>query len=349
MRQEILALGGTEEDFKLLEGVDSDGEDAAAGEKPAVKATDAAVPANEIADFLKSIGLSAESAQEFAFNAEEEGDDEEEEEDDDVEDDSEYADDDDLEQDEEDDQQAPQLVSAHSASLARMLLPPNPRWYATELPSVDSILPQAPATIVTQAHTQAQVNKNRRGGKKKKQQQQQRLEQGGPATANATLVITPLHIKAVADVVREYTQSLLSDEHLSYDAHRARVASSDHQWFKTVIKSGTLTDRVGALSLAVRESPAHNLPYLEQLVSMCQKKNRREAMIAVDTVKDLVVGSSGTGLVPGDRKLRFFAEQPDFLQRIVPAMASDARIEAHVWLQHPAVKQHLVLWAVSCA
>ena len=57
--------------------------------------------------------------------------------------------------------------------------------------------------------------------------------------------------------------------------------SSDTQWLKTVLTSGTLVDRVAALTVTVQNSPIHNMAALDSLVSMATKKGRREAMMAV--------------------------------------------------------------------
>jgi ribosome biogenesis protein MAK21 len=60
---------------------------------------------------------------------------------------------------------------------------------------------------------------------------------------------------------------------------------------QTILKSGTLTDRVSALSLAIQESPIHNCRFLDILLNMAKKKSRREAVLAVDAMKDLMLGT----------------------------------------------------------
>ena len=57
--------------------------------------------------------------------------------------------------------------------------------------------------------------------------------------------------------------------------------SSDTQWLRTVLTSGTLVDRVAALTVTIQNSPIHNMAALDSLVSMATKKGRREAMMAV--------------------------------------------------------------------
>ncbi|OQS01622.1 hypothetical protein ACHHYP_00510 [Achlya hypogyna] len=81
--------------------------------------------------------------------------------------------------------------------------------------------------------------------------------------------------------------------------------SSDEKYLKTMMKSGTLADRIAATTLAIQGSPIHNLQRLSQLVTMAKNKSRRESQMAVDSLKDLFLNN----LLP-DRKLHFFHQQP---------------------------------------
>ncbi|KAJ2357759.1 RNA-binding ribosome biosynthesis protein mak21, partial [Coemansia sp. RSA 2618] len=128
------------------------------------------------------------------------------------------------------------------------------------------------------------------------------------------------------EVVRklEYAEQLLDSENEMYEKRGLRqksLSTSDKSFVSSILTSGTLSDRVSALTLIVQESPVHNMKALGQLMQMVQKKNRREALLAVGSVKDLMA----TSLLPGTRKLRHFADQP-----IHAANATDA---------------HLILWA----
>ena len=63
-------------------------------------------------------------------------------------------------------------------------------------------------------------------------------------------------------------------------AERERTKKGDSNWIKKVLISGTLSDKMAALTLLVQESPAHNLTALDTLVTMAKKKGKREAMLA---------------------------------------------------------------------
>ena len=77
-----------------------------------------------------------------------------------------------------------------------------------------------------------------------------------------------------------------------------QISRSEVEWIESVLKNGTLTDKVAALTLLVQENPLCRLSPLESLVAMTQKKGKRESMSAVDSLKDLFVND----LLP-ERKL----------------------------------------------
>jgi ribosome biogenesis protein MAK21 len=100
-------------------------------------------------------------------------------------------------------------------------------------------------------------------------------------------------------------ETLLSRAFAMFEERKKSADGGDHRWLKQVLSSGTLTDKVAAMTLMVQESPLHRLDTLDSLMSMARKKGRREATMAMDALKDLFVSS----LLP-DRKLRYFNQQP---------------------------------------
>ncbi|KAH9840749.1 CBF-domain-containing protein [Rhodofomes roseus] len=100
------------------------------------------------------------------------------------------------------------------------------------------------------------------------------------------------------------------------------LSSGDASFMQTILKSGTLSDRLSALTLMVQGSPVHNLKALEGLKNMMERgkgKGRDEGLKAVRCVVDWWVGGGGPG-----RKLKYLRDQP---------------------LLHPSVTDaHLVLW-----
>ncbi|KAJ2606713.1 RNA-binding ribosome biosynthesis protein mak21 [Coemansia sp. RSA 1722] len=107
----------------------------------------------------------------------------------------------------------------------------------------------------------------------------------------------------------QYAEQLLESEGDLYSrssASKKSLSTSDRSFMSKILSSGTLSDRVSALTLIIQESPVHNLNTLGQLMNMVHKKNRREALMAVGSVKDLMT----INLLPSDRKLKHFADQP---------------------------------------
>ncbi|WAR19175.1 CEBPZ-like protein [Mya arenaria] len=105
--------------------------------------------------------------------------------------------------------------------------------------------------------------------------------------------------------MEEFAAKLLNDEIAVYNKQRENSKRSDVQWMKTVLMSGTLADKIAALTVLLQETPLHNIGHLDTLFTMARKKNRRENLQAVETLKELFL----TDLIPGDRKLKTFAQR----------------------------------------
>lgn len=98
------------------------------------------------------------------------------------------------------------------------------------------------------------------------------------------------------------------------------AGSQDDSFYDSLMAKGTLVDKISAITLRIQESPFHHMEELEMLVGMVKRKNKREAALAVASFKDLCLN----GLIPDDRKLKYFQDQP----------LSAARV----------TKTHLALW-----
>uniref|UniRef100_A0A060T4W5 ARAD1B03190p n=1 Tax=Blastobotrys adeninivorans TaxID=409370 RepID=A0A060T4W5_BLAAD len=113
-----------------------------------------------------------------------------------------------------------------------------------------------------------------------------------------------------ATIEKLYTKckDLLTKENEVY-IHQDAKSSSQKQFLSQLLSSGTLSDKISALTLLIQESPLHSIKYLDQLLGLCRKKARRTALQGVAAIKDLFVG----GVLP-DRKLKWFKNQPLSLQ-----------------------------------
>ncbi|NXI46242.1 CEBPZ protein, partial [Galbula dea] len=78
-------------------------------------------------------------------------------------------------------------------------------------------------------------------------------------------------------------------------------------WMKTVVSSGTLADRMAAMTLLIQDSAVHSLQFVENMVNLIKKKgSRHQSLMALDTFKELLVSD----LLPDNRKLWSFSQRP---------------------------------------
>ena len=114
---------------------------------------------------------------------------------------------------------------------------------------------------------------------------------------------------------------------------------SSHKFMSTVMNSGTMEDKVSALTLLVQESPLHTMKAFTQLLNLSQKKSRGAAMMALAALKDLL----GQGvLLPPDRKLKAFARQPGLVTAL---QGKGAYWNTGEKLPGNLQKIHLIAWA----
>lgn len=158
--------------------------------------------------------------------------------------------------------------------------------------------------------------------------------------------LPPLEVKSVTslppqrsiDELHKYAQSLLDADNAAHDA-ATKSTSSSHKFMSTIMSSGTLEDKVSALTLLVQESPLHSVKAFENLLGQARKKSRNLALMALAAMKDLL----GQGvLLPKERKLRAFAKQPAVLSALQGKAASWS-----IGMALPGDLQqiHLVVWA----
>ncbi|KAF5331903.1 hypothetical protein D9611_008891 [Ephemerocybe angulata] len=140
---------------------------------------------------------------------------------------------------------------------------------------------------------------------------------------------TPLATLSTAETtsLAAHAASLHDAECTQFAQTTARAAggkgASEMSFFSKVVASGTLSDRLSALTLMVQASPVHNAKALETLRGMAErgkgKGGREESLKALRCISDWWTGGGAP-----DRKLRYFRDQP---------------------LTHPdRTDEHLILW-----
>ncbi|KAM0329774.1 hypothetical protein ACHAQA_003938 [Verticillium albo-atrum] len=108
--------------------------------------------------------------------------------------------------------------------------------------------------------------------------------------------------------LKVHARALLEADAEAYS--KSVLASQSHRFLSTIMASGTLTDKVSALTLAIQESPVHNIKAFDALMNLASKRSRGQAIGALGALVDLL----GPGLIlPSSRRLRTFHSQRGLL------------------------------------
>lgn len=106
---------------------------------------------------------------------------------------------------------------------------------------------------------------------------------------------------------RTLAQRLLESEVQLYRNKKNLQKGANSNWMRTVVSSGTLADRMAAMTVLIQDAPVHTLEHVETLVSMVKKRgSRRMGLMALDTLRELLLSD----LLPEHRKLRPFPQHP---------------------------------------
>ncbi|KAG2184086.1 hypothetical protein INT44_009101 [Umbelopsis vinacea] len=237
--KEIITLGGSKDDLKLIESIDDNESEELVGDSEAPKAGFV----KELQNFMKGMDFG-----EFNEDSEYVTADEEDEEEDEEFDDADQVDD---EEGYEED------GSEHMPNAGKLLIEPVPHWHAIQLPPLKG----TPLPSVPMSDTQVSAK-------------------------------------------YQHARELLDKENAAAESHPS-LSTSDRSFLSDILKSGTLNDKVSALTLLVQESPIHGLRTMDTLMGMSKKKSRKEAVQAITSLKDLFIGS-----VLPDRKLIYFRDRP---------------------------------------
>ncbi|KAI1755635.1 CBF-domain-containing protein [Xylaria castorea] len=244
---EIKALGGNDEDFKLVGDIDSD--DEAVNNQTGSRDADKLLRA-ELASFAAGLGFDQVQQDLGSEESDAEGDqgDEEVSADDNGED---------VEQGDEADDDDEAEDSSTADPKRKTIFEPRPDWHAVGLKT----LPDPTSDEVT------------------------------PFTTTIT-------------ALKNHAKTLLDEDTAAYNTSFA--ASSSRKFMSTIMSSGTMSDKVSALTLAIQESPVHNIKAFENLMGLGAKRSRGPALTALAALVDLL----GPGMIlPSDRRLHTFTSQ----------------------------------------
>ncbi|XP_063079230.1 CCAAT/enhancer-binding protein zeta isoform X2 [Engraulis encrasicolus] len=92
-----------------------------------------------------------------------------------------------------------------------------------------------------------------------------------------------------------------------YKTKKSMQKGANSAWMKAVVSTGTLADRMAAMTVLIQDTPLHSLEHIETLVSFVKKKgSRRQGLMALDSLRELLISD----LLPESRKLRSFSQRP---------------------------------------
>ena len=118
------------------------------------------------------------------------------------------------------------------------------------------------------------------------------------SSSSSSFKITMSYTQALAEKDRATT--LLSEYAVK---NKPKTSISDTKWLESMLRNGTLSDKIASMALLIQQSPMTTLSKLDQLLHMAQKQQSREALLSVEAARDLFL----TNLLP-DRKLKRFHE-----------------------------------------
>lgn len=112
--------------------------------------------------------------------------------------------------------------------------------------------------------------------------------------------------RTTVDLMLKQLPIVYKEEVKRYNIKSKNNQDNDQKWIADVIKSGTLSDKIAALTLQVQESPVHHLHTLDILIDLaCKKDQQRTSLMTLESLKDLLLHN----LLP-DRRLVHFNKQP---------------------------------------
>ena len=159
-----------------------------------------------------------------------------------------------------------------------------------------------------------------------------------PELPTPELSNVPAH-RPIIDELKRHAKSLLEQDSAMY-ASKHMSSSSSHRFLATIMTSGTLDDKVSALTLVIQESPIHTSKSFESLLGLAKKRSRGQAVTALGALKDLL----GVGAVlPADRRLRTFENQPGLLGTLQSEFVQSWKPSDP--LPGQLTKAHLISWA----
>ncbi|KAI5090753.1 CCAAT/enhancer-binding protein zeta [Silurus meridionalis] len=270
---DVLRLGGTKADYVMLTAVDDSKELVNGGKKGAIDDLED----GELEDFVKKLGIRSYADQQVV-----EGDD--------------------------DDENEPEDKEKHSKP-------------SVEKKSKKKEAPKVESSETPKAKREAEAKKaeGKKSSKKAKQKEADLFEfyprqvllvkPGGKwyDVDYTSEMSTSNQDESLVSQYKALAQKLLEAEMNLYKSKKNLQKGANTVWMKSVVSTGTLADRMAAMTVLIQDAPVHCLEHIESLVVMMKKKgSRRQGLMALDTLRELLLSD----LLPENRKLQTFSQRP---------------------------------------
>ncbi|CAG0915518.1 unnamed protein product [Notodromas monacha] len=112
--------------------------------------------------------------------------------------------------------------------------------------------------------------------------------------------------KLVSEIEVEADEALANDARLYKRYLKVRPEKKDFHWVESVMKNGTVADKMAAFVVLIQDSPVQNFDRIVRFVNTTFNKQRREALMAVDTLREVFLSE----ILADSRRLRALKEQP---------------------------------------
>ncbi|XP_048391700.2 CCAAT/enhancer-binding protein zeta isoform X2 [Stegostoma tigrinum] len=121
---------------------------------------------------------------------------------------------------------------------------------------------------------------------------------------------------------RNLAKQLYEHEINLYRSKKNAQRGANSTWIKTVVKTGTLADRMAAMTLMIQDAPVHTLHFVQELINQIKKKgSRQQCLMALTTLTELLISE----LLPHNRKLQTFSQHPFKILEELASGNKDAR------------------------
>ncbi|NP_001026231.2 CCAAT/enhancer-binding protein zeta isoform 2 [Gallus gallus] len=289
---EVLRLGGTKQDFLMLCGVDEAEEMVDGGKKGAIDD----LKEGELEAFIGSLGLGK-----YAKGC--------------------------LDEEEEEEENEEKKGSKEKEKIPKK--EKSKKEKSKEKSKKETVAPSSEGKKEKKTEEQVSSRKDSKkklaGGGPRQQQsvQKERLEEDFTFRAREVILIKPggkwydleytgetsaePQDPALLSQYKALAQKLYQHETELYKSKTEYQKGASSAWMKTVVSSGTLADRMAAMTLLIQDSAVHSLHFVENLVNLVKKKgSRQQSLMALDTFRELLLSD----LLPDTRKLWSFSQRP---------------------------------------